>query len=55
MPQPKLRKVKILWTELQEILTKAGTVGVDEEIEGVTLVKPRQLLIHTQNKTGVRS
>ena len=38
----------ITWLELQEILKSQGYIGPDEEIKGLTLVKPRRLLVRTE-------
>jgi len=41
------RKLKITWQELSELLSKAKVLMADEDIELITLTKPRVLLIRT--------
>ena len=41
------RKVTLTWRELSELLSKANILLPDEDIGNLTLVKPRNLLIHT--------
>ncbi len=41
------RKLKLSWKELGETLSKAAILLPDEDIDNLTLVKPRQLLLHT--------
>ncbi len=54
MPQIKdLRKIKLTWAELAELLKKQGnSQGLlpNEEIREITLMKPRELLIRTEQK-----
>ena len=41
------RELKISWKELGEMLSKARVLMWDEDIDHITLTKPRQLLIRT--------
>ena len=41
-------KTTITWETLQGILKNLGFLPLREEIENITLIKPRQLLIHTR-------
>ena len=41
------RKVTLTWRELSNSLSKANVLLSDEDIGNLTLVKPRNLLIHT--------
>jgi len=46
-----MRKLTITWAELQAILQKAGngiSLMPNEKIKEITLTKPRQLLIRTE-------
>ena len=40
-------KHTIIWKELSKILSKAGVLLPDEDIENITLTKPRSILLHT--------
>jgi len=52
MPKIKeLRKVKLTWTELSEILHKQGKLLDNEEVREITLVKPKEILIRFESKT----
>jgi len=46
------REVTIPWTNLAAILRKSSDMFSEEEILNITLVKPKQLLIHLQRKTN---
>ena len=39
--------VTVTWRELSEVLSKAEVLLGDEDIQELTLTKPRSLLIHT--------
>ncbi len=41
------RKVTVKWQELSMILSEAGVLLPDEDIDNLTLTKPRCLLLHT--------
>jgi len=43
-----MRKLIITWAELQDILHKAGKIMDNEQVQELTLTKPRQLLIRTE-------
>ena len=40
-----MRKIKIPWTQLEHILKKNDKIFPEEEIVGITLVKPKELHI----------
>jgi hypothetical protein len=42
------REIKMTWGDLGKRLQKDETILRDEEISGITLVKPRSLLIYLQ-------
>ena len=41
------RMKTVTWQELSELLSKAGVLMADEDIDNLTLTKPRCLLLHT--------
>ena len=45
-----MRKFKLTWSELQKILHKEGKVFDGEQVKELTLVKPRELLIRTEQR-----
>ena len=48
-----MRKVKISWSQLQAILQRQGNgIGLldNEEIKEITLMKPKEILIRTEQK-----
>lgn len=53
-----MRKLKLTWVELCEILKKQGNdprsfeLLPDEEIKGITLTRPREVLIWTEKKVS---
>jgi len=47
MPTRKQDKVTVTWRELSEMLSKAEVLLGDEDIQELTLTRPRSLLIHT--------
>jgi len=44
------RKTTITWQELHRILVQAGLLHHDEEVNQVTLTKPRTILIYSIDK-----
>lgn len=44
------KKRKVTWGELSVILSKAGILMGDEDIDHITLVKPRTILLHTYRR-----
>jgi len=45
-----MRKIKVTWRQLEDILKSKNIIGEDEEVSQVTLTKPRTLLIHSEIK-----
>ena len=48
---PSERKVTMPWEDLASILRKSNNLFPEEVIDGITLVKPKQLLIYLQRQT----
>jgi len=48
--RPLGRKSTITWQELQKILAEAGLLHHNEEVNQVTLTKPRTILIYSIDK-----
>ena len=44
------RKVQLTWEELYGILRKDNKVLDDEEIKGITLMKPKKLLVQVESR-----
>lgn len=45
-----MRRIKVTWRQLEDILKSKNIIGEDEEVSQVTLTKPRTLLIHSEIK-----
>lgn len=43
-------KIKMSWADIDEVLTKAGIIPPSEKIKEITLVKPKEMLIHLKEK-----
>jgi len=41
-----VRKIKLSWKELEEMLQKAELIFKEEEIKEMTLIKPRGIFIY---------
>jgi len=45
-----MRRIKVTWRQLEDILKSKNIIGEDEEVSQVTPTKPRTLLIHSEIK-----
>ena len=43
-----MRKLKLTWAELRQILKESDKLMPDEEIKEITLVKPKEILIYAE-------
>jgi len=44
------RRIKVSWRRLQEILQESELIEEGEEIEGITLMKPKEVLLYIRER-----